>query len=349
MGGGGSGDQMLKLVRRGAKGTFQIVGTVRGKRVRESAGTASEQHAQVICARLQSQLLDEATWGKQRTACFYEAVELYLQKGHSKRYVAPLNAHFGKRRMSNITDVDVANFASLQYPNASPQTLDRHVYTPLIAIWRLAHQSKLCGPHEFKRPKKPEAEAVEFATDEYLAQLLPHCSDRLKAAALFLSFTGARGSEACRVTSLDIDWSRRIVTLKKTKNGKPRAIVLAPILVEALLPLRQAIGPLFGLKTYFSLNQALARACRRAGLPVLTSHQVGRHAFAARLLRQGKTLKDIQEAGGWSAASLPLIARIYGHLERKTVDAAILAAGTELTQLVKDRENAVCLQRVARA
>jgi hypothetical protein len=66
MGFGRSGDQtiMLKIVRRGSKGIFQIIGTVAGQRVRESTGVDSEAHAKVIRARRESELLEEAAWGK---------------------------------------------------------------------------------------------------------------------------------------------------------------------------------------------------------------------------------------------------------------------------------------------
>ena len=157
---------------------------------------------------------------------------------------------------------------------------------------------------------------------------------------MLISFTGARASEACRVTAPDVDWEEKSVLLRRTKNGKPRKVVLAPLAFEALLPLRREVGPIFGFANRWALNRAIDGACKRAGVQCFTSHKVGRHAFAARLLRQGKTLKDLQEAGGWSPASLPMLARVYGHLERKAVDDAIRAADADLAQaLRKTHEN----------
>jgi site-specific recombinase XerD len=40
----------------------------------------------------------------------------------------------------------------------------------------------------------------------------------------------------------------------------------------------------------------LAAICKRGGVPRLTSHKIGRHSFAARLLAQGHSLKHVQEA-----------------------------------------------------
>ena len=198
----------------------------------------------------------------------------------------------------------------------------------------------MCGAHEFKRPKQPEREVVRFAKDDYLAKLLPNCGPRLKAAVLLITFTAARASECCRVTDEDVDWEARSVLLRRTKNGKPRSVPLAAMVYEALLPLNGSQGPLFGFSQRWSLNQAIERACVRAELQVMTSHKLGRHAFAARLLRQGKNLKELQEAGGWSPKSLPMLAEVYGHLERQTVDAAIVAADANLAQIVNAPDQA---------
>ncbi len=53
----------------------------------------------------------------------------------------------------------------------------------------------------------------------------------------------------------------------------------------------------------------------------MSSHRIGRHAFPARLLRDGHSLKLVQEAGGWKAARM--VSDHYGHLERSQISAAI--------------------------
>jgi len=67
----------------------------------------------------------------------------------------------------------------------------------------------------------------------------------------------------------------------------------------------------------------------------MTSHQIGRHAFAARLLKQGKTLKQLQEVGGWSVDSMTMIARVYGHLETGATDTAVREAPVSLRQMLQ--------------
>ena len=63
----------------------------------------------------------------------------------------------------------------------------------------------------------------------------------------------------------------------------------------------------------------------------MSSHKIGRHAFAARLLREGHSLRVVQDAGGWKVARM--VTDHYGHLERSQVDAAVSSAGTNLAHV----------------
>lgn len=339
---------MLQLKRRGDKGIYQIVGTLGGKRYRESTKTASEPHAQALLAKRQCQILDRLTFGEERTLLFAEAVDFHLTKKgptvkpYDAKFIAKLNERFGPWRVRDITEKEVADFAKLYYPKAGPHGLDRAVYTPLIAILRRAAKARMCEMPAFQRPAKPSAGKVEPATDAELAKLLPHCSDRLRAGVLFMSFTAARVAEACRLTAADIDWQARTAVLGRTKNGEARVVPLSAIVYEAVYRLKEREGLLFGLLDRHSFNQALERACRRAKIRVMTSHEVGRHAFAARLLGQGYTLKQVQEAGGWK--SYRMVAQVYGHLEKSSVHDAMRLADTKLAQLMDSSEKIVRIQ-----
>lgn len=65
-------------------------------------------------------------------------------------------------------------------------------------------------------------------------------------------------------------------------------------------------------------------------LPHYPKHKLGRHASAARLLDRGHTLKEVQEAGGWSAKSMALVARVSGHLEQSKIEGAVRAAADDV-------------------
>ena len=110
---------------------------------------------------------------------------------------------------------------------------------------------------------------------------------------------------------------------------------MAPSVYEAMLPFKGR-NPFFGCRDRFHLNRMIARACKRAGVPPITSHKIGRHSFAARLLAQGLSLKAVQQAGGWSEDSIAMLAKHYGHLEQSALDAAVRSSDTNLAQLLND-------------
>lgn len=337
---------MLKLERRkgSKKGTWRIRGSLGGRRYDESTGTHSRPHAEAILAKRQKDILDALTWGPEKTTTFAQAIEIYLGAGGEARFLEPLVLAFGPRRLMDITQADLLKFIAQRYPTTGVQGLFRQVYTPMIAVFHAAQAAQMGPPPPFKRPKLPARAAVNFPTDAQLAQLMPACSPRLRAAILLMSYGGARVGEACRVVEADVNFETARVMLRETKNGSPRVISAGPVLMHALGQLRGAEGRLFGFSGRHSLNQALERACKRAGLPVFTSHEVGRHAFAARHLAAGRTLLQVQKLGGWK--SYRMVAEVYGHLEQSNLDEMMRETGADMVQAVMGADNVVPLKRM---
>jgi integrase len=150
-----------------------------------------------------------------------------------------------------------------------------------------------------------------------------------------MTTTGCRVAEACRLTWRDVDFDRGTALLTRTKSGNPRRLVLGTNVVEALVVLqKQKVGQpgqrCFGFSTRFSVNTALKRACAKAGLKFYSSHKLGRHACAARLLARGHTLGETAKAMGWSDKSIALVHRVYGHLEQSKLDDAVRDAAEGL-------------------
>lgn len=337
---------MLKLWRRpdAVKGTWRIRGSVGGKRYDESTGTDSRAHAEAILAKRQKEILDALTWGPERTTTFADAVTLYLTNGGEARFLEPLVLAFGPRRLADITQADVMAYIRAKHPNTGPQGINRQVYTPLIAVCRMAHKAGMGAAPAFVRPKMPRKKLMRYATDDQLVKLLPHCSERLAAAVLLMSLGGVRVSEACRLVEADVDFATARIKINTTKNGDSRVISAGPLLMQRLEALRGADGPLFGFASRFSLNQALARACKRAGIETFTSHKVGRHAFAARHLAQGRTISELQHLGGWKSPSI--VAEAYGHLEQSRLDQIMRETGANLAQHLTGSHNVIPLKRL---
>jgi integrase len=141
-------------------------------------------------------------------------------------------------------------------------------------------------------------------------------------------------TEACTLVWDDVDLESAQALLRETKNGTSRVADFAAPVTTALHEIRPSMpavaARVFGYAARWSVNQAIERACARAQAPYMSSHRIGRHAFAARLLRDGHSLKLVQEAGGWKAARM--VSDHYGHLERSQISAVIKNSGTNLTQ-----------------
>lgn len=343
---------MLKLTRRAGSPHWQITGTLRGVRVRESTGTDSRGHAESILAKRQADILDRSVYGEAHSATWAEAVNLYLDLGGEARYLEPLVERWGQKRLASITPLEIARAGRDIYPGAAASTLDRQIYTPVIAVLSAASEAGLCPPPAIRRPKirRTRVTASDEATiDAILAatgkiQFRPGSRGearrnaaraRLRALVLMMTLTGCRVSEAVAVEWRDVrlDAAEPDLLFRTTKNGDPRRSVIPAELAAALgdLPKGEASDRVLGYASRYSAAQALERAADVAGVPRVSPHRIGRHTFAKRMLDAGHTLRTVQEAGGWR--DITIVARHYGHLERSRVDDAVRdAAGTRSPQ-----------------
>ncbi len=166
----------------------------------------------------------------------------------------------------------------------------------------------------FEGPRNPAASPGMMRAvhrDKYLTadqtQALMRALDleRDKGAAAVLALltvTGARRSEIMLGTWDNVDLDRRMLTVPRAKNGRPRYVPLSPI-AAAILE-RQATRRLLGNPHVFpswrrcgraieSVRAAWGRAKKAAGLPPdLRVHDL-RHSFASALANAGTPLNEI--------------------------------------------------------
>jgi integrase len=347
----------LKVVKKGK--VWHITGRINGRRYRESTRTTNKETAESIRKERERDLEDRAY---NHTACFADAVSIYIEKGGERRFLKPIMDQFEAKRLKDMTPVEVSAFSVARYSHLAPLTIRRELYTPLNAVMRAGHKAGLCPLIVFEAPKG-KRKPVSYADDQWLRLFLESAFPRIALMVLFLTLTGARVTEACNLTIGDLDLRRGFALLRKTKNGKSRRVSLPSLITAALTnwiidqKLGNASDSVFGYSGRWSVNQAIERVCDRINLQAgaivwdkvkgadgktrkvrrivgplaikyLSSHKVGRHAFAARLLTEGKSLRLVQEAGGWG--TIQIVADTYGHLEQSHVDDALRESGSGL-------------------
>jgi integrase len=149
-------------------------------------------------------------------------------------------------------------------PNALPQSRNRSVYTPALAIIRHAGIVKA-----IKRPKRTGGLRPDDAFK--LLEAANVTNTRLGAPMTFLLYAGPRLSEALRLTWADIDLNAETPLLRQTKNGEPIMGHLPPPAVAALANLDESKPRVFAP---YQMRAALCGA--RQGREAVWRHSTGR-------------------------------------------------------------------------
>lgn len=328
----------LDLSRRKEGGSWYVRGAVKipgsQKRivVRESTGTTSRVEAETYRDRLRQEIIDRETLGPAHGLTFADCVVIYVEKGGEKRFLKPILERFGTTKVKDLRAADVSAFAAEHYGHMTPASVKRMYYTPLNAVIRRGCKENDLPVRSFE-PPRVEHKAVENAPLDWFPQFFAAAHFRVAATVLFLTTTGRRVTETCNLKVGDCDLIEGRALIRKTKSGKPKVIPLTGPMVAAISKLIEIDGSgpddtVFGYASRWSVNQAIERVCQKAGIKYYSSHRLGRHSFAARVLGAGYDIKRLKEAGGW--ATLQVVSETYGHLERSEVDRLVLEVGSEV-------------------
>jgi integrase len=349
----------LTLKPRGKKKTLWIVGSLCGERIRESTRTADRRLAEAKLIAVTKEIEERFIYGSKHSFTFAEAVELYTRRVKPKPYhakkVRKLLDKFGLLRCVDITPSVVLAYEEARWPEGvKNSTLISYLYGPLRSVLRYSAKHQLCPAVLLPVPEADDAE-VRAAPEDHLVALLRCEMPRwLRAAILILTFHGTRPVDLGRLKWSDVSFSSNVITFGKTKNGKAHSPVMHPDVREALqilfskdagegVPnlanLRDApVFPKLQNASSAYLNYALQDLAKKNGLPFYSTHKIGRHAFAERILNAGFTLKEVQQGGNW--ASISVVAKKYGHLERSRVDSIVtgMRIDTNLAQISEAEE-----------
>jgi integrase len=155
---------------------------------------------------------------------------------------------------------------------------------------------------KFGRTSAHESTPTVCVPEGDLEATRPHMPEIIASMVDFQLLTGSRSGEVVGLTWEQIDrsgpiWVYRPSRHKNKWRGQPREIMIGPK-AQAVIFGRQSIsGPVFqhsgGIYTVQSYAKAIARICRRAGVPVWRPGQL-RHNAATRI--QGELGWDVARA-----------------------------------------------------
>jgi integrase/recombinase XerD len=189
--------------------------------------------------------------------------------------------------------------------------------SPTMASWALRAYRRWVHAAELpdvsvglKRPKEPDTPQPTATADLIDASLaaygptddVPVRTVRAISVLSLLWSSGMRVSEALRMTPADIDLAEGLVTIIKSKTGKPRVTVLdarASAWLNRWLAVRPSApsnAPVFGVS-----KRTLQRDCLR--LTGLAPHAM-RRGWAVHSLRSGISQVSVQAVAGWSSGAM---------------------------------------------
>lgn len=338
---------MSGLEAKPRDGIYYAIGTIAGKRIRQSLGTRDKAVAEEQRAQLEARLWKRHTYGEKAVRTFEEAAVSYLQQGGEGRYLPKVLKHFKGRLVGSITPGEIREAALVIYPTGAPATRNRQAIIPARAVVLHAHSLGWCGAikvKQFEVPKSRKHKPVGRSwIDAFMAEADKSGLPYLSACVLFMHQTGARVSEAIRVLGEHIDLNARMIVLEKTKTDEDHPRYLSAELVLRIAALGPKEGePIFRYTDYRAVNRRMKAVCERAGIDRRSTHSAGRHSFATNTLEAGARIKDAMEAGGWKSAKLFMETYVHSEEAGRNIagifDRQSGPIGTEMAQLQLSRK-----------
>lgn len=302
----------LKLIAPNARSKFyRVRGTHKSVPVDRTTRETSKAPAARKLKEWEAEI-DAGELTSRKPITFGHAADAYEAAGGDGRFLFPILERIGSKMAArDITQAFVDLLAVDIYPDATPATRNRQVYTPIAAVLKhnkididLKRPAGAQGQRRTLWLKPEEFEAVALAASGL--------SRELGILMVLLCYTGMRLGEGLGLLCRDIDLKQATATLHKTKNGDPRAVHLPPRVIAALAshPLKLDRGEerVFGFVDGGSLNRKARKAYELAKVDCGTApFHCLRHTWATWMVRNGV---DLVATGAWRSHNS---ARGYTH------------------------------------
>jgi integrase len=232
----------IKLVppKPGRTPNYHLRGSHLGVAVNRSAKSAVKRIAQQEKKRIED-LIEAGKYNpdpvdESAPDTFLADAVAYMKAGGDAAFLSPIIEHAGSysirdKRRDQITQADLDNLAAELYPNATPQTRNRQVYTPIAAVLHRAGDQR-----KFKRPKGWRGKKSFSKLEPDQAFALLDAADQVDREfgllCCLLNYTGRRITETLDPPLADLDLKRAVLLLRDTKNGEPVEAHLPPIVVQ---------------------------------------------------------------------------------------------------------------------
>lgn len=318
----------MGLYKRGKTFWFSI--QYQGRRVQESLKTDNGKLAEKLFAKIMTDMIEgrHFTSTLTKATMFQEMTSKYLaEHAHSRDPVTikALSRFFNNQTLFEINTRLIAEYRRQRLEKVKPATvylelaLLRRMFNVAIKEWEWVRDNPV-SKLSFSVGNK-NARSRRLTVEE--EQKLLDCAASpqwLRTLLVVALHTGMRRGEILNLKWQDVDFSRRTITVVRSKNGEKRAIPMTNLVQDVLkkVKVRDISGKIFPIAVR-SLRAAYDKALSKAEIDDFTFHDL-RHSFATRLVQRGVDLYKVKELLGHK--TLAMTAR-YAHHYPESLRASI--------------------------
>lgn len=274
-------------------------------------------------------------------------------KNKKTHLYSSLIPYFGKKRITDITSLDIEEFKSKKLKTITPKTINNQVGT-LMKCLRTAIDWEILEKVPRTKPLKVSPPDFDFLSEDEANRLLASSKGPYYTAVLLALHTGMRFGELMALDWKNVNFISKQISVKQsfsngvlgsTKSNRIRYIPMTTDVFNHLIGKNKKEG--FVLKgpdnirfrpEYSRLE--LQEICKRANLRHIGWHKL-RHTFASRLAEKGVPMVAIKELMGHSDIRTTMR---YAHLGQHTLREAITVLSS--SQEIKVRHNSVTIDNL---
>lgn len=338
--------QYANLIRNVSSGICYARFRVRGKLIWKSLDTGKISVAKLRLDDLlkehhrQTEVDRQARQGKMTVGEALKIVMERIQTDSERKPRTKANAEERlkalKRSWPELEHLDVRNLKKtdlLEWATKAGGSLSATRFNQCLRFLRWAfdvvveYSNRFDNPAnaiEWKREKPEKPRLPEQAEFKRLVEAVRGCgwpeAEESAQFIEFLAFTGCRLTEAINVRWADVDFAKGKIIVRGdpetgTKNDEVREVPMiadARRLLERIRADRPQDSPEAAILRFKTARKALAHACQRIGIPLITHHDL-RHLFATRCIESGVDIPTVSRWLGHKDGGA-LAMRVYGHL-----------------------------------
>jgi hypothetical protein len=211
-------------VARGSIPVREADGRLSARRVERGFGPdcTTEAERQAQCARWNADY-EERFRNPRKLITFAKAYSTYIKAGNPLPYYATkILVELGQMQCSDIDDASMLEAAEELWPDdAAPGTINRHLYTPVLAVLHMALKEK--APELARPAGHNEVQPVVIPPESWYRDLAPQLNRNQFAFVMCMAMHGRRTREMLGRRPADLDVDRGILDLWQDQDRRPPA------------------------------------------------------------------------------------------------------------------------------